>query len=339
MRVQTPHDKFFKRFFGYKEITKDFLENYLPEDIKEIVDLDTINLEDGSHVDNELKETFSDMLFSVNINNQEGYIYFLFEHKSYGSRDISLQLLKYMIEIWTKDMEDKKLSSLPVIIPIVIYHGKTKWSIDEEFGNIIQGYDGLPEDIKEYIPNFKYLIYDLSSFTDEEIKGQVINKIILTSFKKIQNEDFEGMIKCVLDMGKYLNELEDKKRATEYFEILMKYVFGARADFTQKEAKKIIKEIENTYPEGSEIVMSLAERFIEEGIEKGMKKGMEKGEIKTMRKSIKSALFNRFNITSVEVNKLLDEIEDLSILENLFNKSFQVQSLEEFKSISENIIK
>ena len=300
MRVQTPHDKFFKRFFRYKEITKDFLENYLPENIKEIVDLDKINLEDASHIDKDLKETFSDMLFSININNKEGYLYFLFEHKSYGSRDVSLQLLKYMIEIWFKDMEDKKLSNLPVIIPIVIYHGKTRWNIVENLGDIIEGYYELPEDIKEYIPNFKYLIYDLSSFTDEQIKGQVINKIILTTFKKIQNEDFEGMMECLLDMGIYLNELEDKQRATEYFEILMKYVFGARTDFTQKEARKIIKQIENIYPEGSEIVMTLAERFIEEGMEKGMKKGMEKGMEKGIekgvKKSIKGVLFNRFNI-------------------------------------------
>ena len=86
MRVATPHDKFFKRFFRYKEITKDFLENYLPPTIREMVDLDTINLEESNHIDKELKETFSDMLFRVDINGKEGYLYFLFEHKSYGSR-------------------------------------------------------------------------------------------------------------------------------------------------------------------------------------------------------------------------------------------------------------
>lgn len=99
MRLQTPHDKLFKRFFRYTDITKDFLKNYLPVEIRDMLDLDTINLENSNHIDKDLKETFSDMLFSVDINDESGYLYLLFEHKSYGSGDVSLQLLKYIIEI------------------------------------------------------------------------------------------------------------------------------------------------------------------------------------------------------------------------------------------------
>ncbi len=55
-----------------------------------------------------LKRVFSDLLFKVNINKREGYFYFLFEHKSYASKDIAFQLLKYMIEIWDSKIKKKK---------------------------------------------------------------------------------------------------------------------------------------------------------------------------------------------------------------------------------------
>jgi len=43
---------------------------------------------------------------------------------------------------------------------------------------------------------------------------------------------------------------------------------------------KIIDKIENTYPEGSEVVMTLAEQFRAEGIEKGIEKGREEALVK-----------------------------------------------------------
>ncbi len=54
-------------------------------------------------------------------------------------------------------------------------------------------------------------------------------------------------------------------------------MFSARANLTKTDVNKIIKNIEVTYPEGSEVVMTLIEKIREEGIEEGMEKGMELG--------------------------------------------------------------
>ena len=59
-----------------------------------------------------------DLLFRTNINNREGYLYLLFEHKSYPSPDIAFQLLKYMVKIWDSKIEET--SRLPIIIPLVV---------------------------------------------------------------------------------------------------------------------------------------------------------------------------------------------------------------------------
>ncbi|WP_422674112.1 Rpn family recombination-promoting nuclease/putative transposase [Caldifermentibacillus hisashii] len=39
-----------------------------------------------------------------------GYLYFLFEHKSYPDKGISLQLLKYMVEIWEAKIKKTRAS-------------------------------------------------------------------------------------------------------------------------------------------------------------------------------------------------------------------------------------
>ncbi|MEM5818450.1 MAG: Rpn family recombination-promoting nuclease/putative transposase [Desulfitobacterium hafniense] len=49
----------------------------------------------------------------------------------------------------------------------------------------------------------KYLLYDLSEYTDEEIKGQVINRIAMTIMKDIQKKDIEGIMKTALKAAMY----------------------------------------------------------------------------------------------------------------------------------------
>ena len=119
MKIQNPHDKFFKEMFGRTDVAKDFLNNYLPTEIKDIVDINTLEPQKDSFVNEELEEGFSDILFKSSINNKEGYIYFLFEHKSYSSKDAAFQLLKYIINIWEAKLNKESVRELPVVIPML----------------------------------------------------------------------------------------------------------------------------------------------------------------------------------------------------------------------------
>ena len=86
MKIQNPHDKFFKETFGNVKVAKDFINNYVPQSILNIVDMNILEPQKDSFINKELQEAFSDLLFRTKINNREGYIYFLFEHKSYFSK-------------------------------------------------------------------------------------------------------------------------------------------------------------------------------------------------------------------------------------------------------------
>ena len=121
--VKHPHDAFFKKTFSKKEIAVDFLKNYLPEKILEHINLETLTNQNGEYIDKNLKKDFSDLLYQVEIDGREGYIYILFEHKSYEDEKVIFQLLRYMTKIW-EERFDSKRKKAPIIIPLVIYHGK-----------------------------------------------------------------------------------------------------------------------------------------------------------------------------------------------------------------------
>ena len=115
--VNQPHDRFFKETFGDIDVALDFIKNYLPADLLQIIDLDHLTTEKDSFIEKEMQELFSDLLFKTHINSGEGYVYFLFEHKSYWSLLTALQLLKYMIAIWELKTNKEKQNKLPIIIP------------------------------------------------------------------------------------------------------------------------------------------------------------------------------------------------------------------------------
>ena len=332
MKVQNPHDKFFKKTFGDVAVAGDFLDNYLPQSIVGIIDMDTLEPQKDSFINKELQESFSDLLYKANINNREGYLYFLFEHKSYPSRDVAFQLLKYMVEIWNAKVENT--TQLPVIIPLVIYHGRDGWNIKPTLGEIILGYEELPTDVQTLIPDYKYLLYDLSRYTDEQIKGAVINKIVMTMMRDMPREDIIQILKFVLKAAIILLELEDKQTGMEYLETLVRYLLSARSDLTKGHFNELVKKIETIYPEGSERIMTLAEMFREEGMErgiiKGMEQGIEKGETKALVRTAIKLLTRKFGSVPEDIKQGISKL-DASTLDVILDRVLDYESLEDVK--------
>ena len=189
LELLNQYNQFIKNTFGNVEMAKDFLNNYFPQSLKQVIDLETLELQMDSFINEERKEWFSDLLFKVDIDKREGYIYFLFKQKSDLTSNIPFQLLKCMMGIWEAKMKNEKTFELPVIIPLVIYYGKEQGNINTSLGEVITAYDTLPEDVRLFIPNYKYLLYDLSEFKDEDIKGSAQLKKLLTIFKYIFNKN------------------------------------------------------------------------------------------------------------------------------------------------------
>ena len=77
MEIRNPHDRYFKETFAQVDVAQDYLKHYLPKAILRLIDLDTLESHKDSFINKELQEHFSDMLYHVRINQQEGYLYFL----------------------------------------------------------------------------------------------------------------------------------------------------------------------------------------------------------------------------------------------------------------------
>lgn len=58
----TPHDAVFKTFLSRVETARDFIELHLPSSLIQICKLDTLRLESGSFLEDDLRPYYSDIL-------------------------------------------------------------------------------------------------------------------------------------------------------------------------------------------------------------------------------------------------------------------------------------
>jgi len=99
-QIVNPHANFFQKVFFRYDVARDFVCNYLPVKLVQLLDLNTLELDRESFVDILLSATQSDLVFKVRRKDgKKLLIYILFEHKSFVDRWVLFQLLGYIVRI------------------------------------------------------------------------------------------------------------------------------------------------------------------------------------------------------------------------------------------------
>jgi predicted transposase/invertase (TIGR01784 family) len=274
MILATPHDHLIKYALKRQEGARDFILNYLPPEISGQFDLSTLAIRKDSFIDEKLAEHFSDILYEVELlNGQISGIYLLFEHKSFPKRQTIFDLLRYMVRIWLRQIEQRtkreKLVLKP-ILPIIIYHSPKEWASPISFHDLFS--EELPEELKQFVPHYRVHLCDLSQFSDSDIKGEVLLRIVFMIFKHLYTGELLERLPSILAL---LDQLEDKKTGLEYLSVLLRYLSAQKVvPMNTKQLKTVVEE---ALPKGGDIMLSLAEQWIQEGVEEGKKQGKKEG--------------------------------------------------------------
>ena len=278
-KINKPHDKLFKEVMGDIETAKSFIQHYLPPKIVRLIDPESITIETDSYIEKDLSEYFFDLLFRVKMQQEEGYVYLLFEHKSKVDKHVSLQLLGYMTSIWKKTVP----RPLPVILPVVFYQGREKWEAPQWFSNRFSNADRMDGDLKEYIPDYKYELFEISSLREEEVKGAKRLRIYLDVIRMRSLEGKEAIREVMLRVALTISELSWTEANERFFQVCTIYLFDTMGREYFQQLSELMKTVSE---ERSEKMQTIADMLRQEGMEKGILKGREEGLEKGMEKGM-----------------------------------------------------
>ena len=160
----TPHDAVFRTFLSRVETARDFIEIHLPPSLMQICKLDTLRLESGSFIEDDLRPFYSDILYSLETTSGCGYVHVLIEHQSSPDKLMAFRLMRYAIAAMQRHIEEGH-KTLPLVIPILFYQGRRSpypWSLDwlENFAD---------PDTARQIYSTAFPLVDITVIPDDEI--------------------------------------------------------------------------------------------------------------------------------------------------------------------------
>jgi predicted transposase/invertase (TIGR01784 family) len=297
----------------------------LPAELVDLLDLSDLEISKDSFIDPELQEHFSDLFYKVGLHaGAASYVYVLFEHKSYPEPLIAFQLLRYMVRIWEQSLKQEQLQLLP-ILPIVVYHGRTRWTVAVDFVALFD----VPEAMRAYIPNYQYWLADLSRYSDEEIKGEVILRAGLLLLKYIMRDELRARLGDIVSL---LTELPKQESGLAYLETMLRYVMGSTDKISVEDLTQVVRQV---LEEGESVMPTIAEQLLEQGRVEGLKEGLEKGRQEGQREEainlLRRFLNRRFGAAVDNYDEALRSL-DLTAVRQLSDIAFEVETLAEFET-------
>ncbi|EGG6885755.1 Rpn family recombination-promoting nuclease/putative transposase [Salmonella enterica] len=259
----TPHDATFRQFLTQPDIAKDFMELHLPTELRAICDLSTLKLESGSFVEDDLRQYFSDVLYSLKTTAGDGYIHVLVEHQSTPDKHMAFRLIRYAVAAMQRHLEAGH-KKLPLVIPVLFYTGKrspypysTRW-LDEFDDPALAG----------TLYSSAFPLVDVTVIPDDEITGHRSMAALTLLQKHIHQRDLAELVDRLAPilLTGYLSSSQVIS--------LVHYIVQAGET---SDAEAFVRELALRVPQHGDALMTIAQQLEQKGIEKGLRQGRQEG--------------------------------------------------------------
>lgn len=289
-----PHDKLIKDILKDKNEIVNLVNKFLKPN-EQILEKN-IEKYTNSYITRRYKSKEADIVYKM----KDIDIYFLIEHQSTVDYNMPYRILNYCIDIiqeWKREQKGKKIYRYPIVVPIVVYTGKTKWSVSKNYKDQrlkITTYE-------KYRIDLAYNLIDINLYSTNNLlqKGTMFSYALLMEKSK-DKEDLIKYLKLII------NKENDKEKLDKISNIII-YLFNG---ILEKVGQKKLLEIINKKV-GESNMESLVERIVEE--ERRQRKELEKKAEKRGKEKAKKEIINKIKLKISNLN------EDDNIIEKINN--------------------
>lgn len=250
-----PHDKLIKEILKDKKELVNLVNKFLKpkEKIKEEIEKYT-----NSYINKKYKSKEADIVYKM----KDKDVYFLIEYQSTIDYNMPYRILNYCIDIvneWKKGQKNKQ-SKYPLIVPIVVYTGQTKWNVPRNY----KDQQIKVTTFEQYRIDLEYNLIDVNLYNIKDLlEKETMFSYALIMEKSTDKESFVRNIKLIIDKE------NNKERLDKIWEITTYLFGGILGEDGQEEVFKIVNE-----KVGEDDMESLVQRIVEE--EKRQRKELER---------------------------------------------------------------
>jgi len=309
----TPHDAVFKTFLSHPQTARDFLELHLQPDVLKICDLNTLKLESGSFIEEDLRPYYSDVLYSLRTTKGDGYIYVLIEHQSKPDKLMAFRLMRYSVAAMQRHL-DSGHDFLPLVVPVLFYQGgKSPYPYSLNWLDLFSE----PE-LAARLYGGAFPLVDITTISDDEIMKHRTMAVLTYLQKHIRQRDMQELKDRLITL--LLSEFITGQQLTA----LINYMLQAGET---PNVKGFIHELARQMPQHKDELMTMAKRLEQIGREQGLKKGMAEGMAQGMVQGIEKGREQGVQLGEREASA--------KIARNMLAKGFEIAAVRELTGLSE----
>lgn len=269
------HDGLFKLFLREPGTAQDFFIAHLPQDIRSQVRLETLKLEPGSFVDQQLRELHSDVLYSVETTQGDaGYIYCLVEHQSSAEKLMAWRLMRYTMAVMDAHLK-KGNATLPVVVPLLFYQGPVRpYPYSMDWLDCFE----LPA-LARQVYTRPWPLVDVSVMEDSDLQSHRRMALLELVQRDIRHRDVVSLLR---DAAHFIRLNENTREQVEA--ILYYAVYNSMSKENTERTETFLHELAGEIPEYEELIMvTIAQQLKEAGRQQGIEQGIQQGKLETAR--------------------------------------------------------
>ena len=328
--TQPQHDQFFRSAFSEPALFRHFLIWLVPL-LAELLDLDRMECEKDSFIDEQLKAHYSDVIYKIPLRgtNENVVVFVLLEHKTSSEHFTMLQVLRYIILIWLREYNSAKKQGrladfmLPPVLPIIVYHGERKFNAPIRLGKLIRPIKGF----ERYMLDFEGIVLDLTLTDENDLPEDLELNCVLAVMQAVFRKDVADRIVRIFQ------KMKPKLHIPHYRERwikLLRYMLSSSKYLTEEE----MMEVKNQMSDTDEVltISPFAQTLLARGFAQGREEGHEEGR-ERMVETLLRILTKNLGEVPPTLRGRLHTIHDLNVLGQLTDIALDCQSLAEFEQV------
>ena len=285
--MASDHDKRYKQLFSNPVIVEELLLYFVDEDFVKNLDFSTLESVNKSFITDEFKEKESDIIYKIQYNGEDIYVYLLIEFQSTVDKFMAVRMLRYIMEFYQALITLQRPKKLPAVFPVLLYNGDKKWTARTNVNELIE--NTIPG---SYIPDFRYykvIENEISDKTLFEIKN------VLSAVFYIENIDNPAGIRKHFKNVLQLIEKEELPVIKALARWLNNYLKYENEDLIEE--LNSIEEVKTMF--ATALIkhdQEIEKRGEQKGLEKGITEGITKGHREKQVEIAKELLANNVSI-------------------------------------------
>ena len=265
------YDAYFKFNLEKREIAEAYIRKVLPQELPNLADFSQMKLEPSEHIDPELRKLITDVLWSLPIKGEKSYFYILAEHES-GLKDHELlpfRFHKYVVRIMERHLAQGN-KKLPIVIPILLYHGTTKG-----YPHSLSLYDCF--EMKTLAQKYAFCdltLIDLTTMSDKDIADQGFRFFFELVLKYARDENLAmKLVESLVEYPHLTHYFDGQDFKKAFVNLLMSLDLDS-----EHAASETLKKLDDLTGVN---IMTLREQWENKAQQHGIQIGIEKGIEKT----------------------------------------------------------